>query len=362
MKLRAFTLAETLITLGIIGVVAALTIPTLVQNYQEKNWETSANVFEKKLNEAIKVMNTQQILAKNISTDNFVKKLSENMKITKICDNNDLNMCFSEEFVQNIMNFDTMKIDASITIETKTLQDSKSFDLEDWGTQTKGLMFNNGITALVAYNKNCKEDPYNNRFNGTNCVAILYDTNGFAAPNELGKDIRQFGNINLGDFAFRLNGRNFTKAFNPEGVSYQECKEIVDSGEYGTFVGCWSYLSTDYWMGGVKQCGSIDNLPTIADLKKLAEILYPDMEILTTGYGQITSTCPNNESCINKDALKMIKEYLNISSDEFYIYSNTEDSTPRAVFRAFKPNETYQMNNISNATKGWDYIKTMCAY
>ena len=31
-----FTLAEVLITLGIIGVVAAITIPTLVTNYKEK--------------------------------------------------------------------------------------------------------------------------------------------------------------------------------------------------------------------------------------------------------------------------------------------------------------------------------------
>ena len=35
-KKRAFTLAEVLITLGIIGVVAALTIPTLISNYQKK--------------------------------------------------------------------------------------------------------------------------------------------------------------------------------------------------------------------------------------------------------------------------------------------------------------------------------------
>ena len=33
---QAFTLAEVLITLGIIGVVAALTIPTLIGNYQKK--------------------------------------------------------------------------------------------------------------------------------------------------------------------------------------------------------------------------------------------------------------------------------------------------------------------------------------
>ena len=31
-----FTLAEVLITLGIIGVVAAMTIPTLMQKYYEK--------------------------------------------------------------------------------------------------------------------------------------------------------------------------------------------------------------------------------------------------------------------------------------------------------------------------------------
>ena len=35
-KLKAFTLAEVLITLGIIGVVAAMTIPTLIQNSFEK--------------------------------------------------------------------------------------------------------------------------------------------------------------------------------------------------------------------------------------------------------------------------------------------------------------------------------------
>ena len=36
LKKAAFTLAEVLITLAIIGVVAAMTIPTLISNYQEK--------------------------------------------------------------------------------------------------------------------------------------------------------------------------------------------------------------------------------------------------------------------------------------------------------------------------------------
>lgn len=40
-KRMAFTLAEVLITLGIIGVVAAITIPTLLSNYSKKGLRRS---------------------------------------------------------------------------------------------------------------------------------------------------------------------------------------------------------------------------------------------------------------------------------------------------------------------------------
>ncbi len=40
MKNFGFTLAEVLITLGIIGVIAALTLPNLIANYQKKVWAT----------------------------------------------------------------------------------------------------------------------------------------------------------------------------------------------------------------------------------------------------------------------------------------------------------------------------------
>ncbi len=36
MRAKAFTLAEVLVTLGIIGIVAAMTLPTLITNYQKK--------------------------------------------------------------------------------------------------------------------------------------------------------------------------------------------------------------------------------------------------------------------------------------------------------------------------------------
>jgi prepilin-type N-terminal cleavage/methylation domain-containing protein len=53
--MRGFTLAEVLITLGIIGVVAALTIPALVAGYQKKVVETALARFYSNMNQAVKL-------------------------------------------------------------------------------------------------------------------------------------------------------------------------------------------------------------------------------------------------------------------------------------------------------------------
>ena len=52
---KGFTLAEVLITLGIIGVVAAVTLPALIQNYKNHVVETRLAKFYLKFNEAIKL-------------------------------------------------------------------------------------------------------------------------------------------------------------------------------------------------------------------------------------------------------------------------------------------------------------------
>lgn len=50
---KAFTLAEVLITLGIIGIVAAMTIPTLISSYNKKIVETNLVKFYSSINNAI---------------------------------------------------------------------------------------------------------------------------------------------------------------------------------------------------------------------------------------------------------------------------------------------------------------------
>ena len=87
-KKVAFTLAEVLITLGIIGVVAALTLPTLISNYQKRVYVTQLKksvsvlsqgfttmmghdgVTELKDTEAFSGMGTNTCGQDNILTDN----------------------------------------------------------------------------------------------------------------------------------------------------------------------------------------------------------------------------------------------------------------------------------------------------
>ena len=52
----AFTLAEVLITLGIIGVVAAITLPTLIQNYQKQVFVNQLKKMYNSLNNGMKQM------------------------------------------------------------------------------------------------------------------------------------------------------------------------------------------------------------------------------------------------------------------------------------------------------------------
>lgn len=52
---RAFTLAEVLIILGIIGVITAITIPNLISKYQKNTVETKVTKFYSTINQAFKL-------------------------------------------------------------------------------------------------------------------------------------------------------------------------------------------------------------------------------------------------------------------------------------------------------------------
>ena len=58
-KIKGFTLAEVLTTIGIIGVVAAMTLPTLITQYKRQSAETKLKKFYSVINQALQMSITE---------------------------------------------------------------------------------------------------------------------------------------------------------------------------------------------------------------------------------------------------------------------------------------------------------------
>ena len=318
---KAFTLAEVLISLGIIGVVAAITIPTMVQNYNTKIWNTAATVFEKKLEDALKIMNSQSTLSGHMTTEEFVEELSRHFKTSKICQNNKLLDCFPEFVYWGGGETETKEVNIS------KITNSKSFGQNDWHTNTIGIQFANGVSAIIAYNptETCFQDPHSAEITGESCLAILYDTSGKKNPNTSGKDLRSNNNVTkLGTgCTFEINKTCYNTPFIPTPITKDECNTLKD--ELG-IKDCST--KNDYWAGAVKACGGIDKMPTMQQLAEIANFIYGTTHIEPT-------TSQYHLTIDDAKAASLGLQYTIGSS--FYIWSGIEESGEKAHRRFFNP-------------------------
>ena len=323
-KKAAFTLAEVLITLAIIGIVAALTIPTLIQNYQERAWNTASQVFQRKLGEALRVMNVQGTLAGYTTTEAFVDELSKHIKITRICDNDDITTCFADTVTWGDEEVDMSKI-----------KKAKNFGQEDWDTNTVAVQFANGVNGVIAYNPDCRQNQFSNDVItvgetgiGTDCLAILYDVDGFKNPNTQQKDLRGLNVASLGgsNCAIELSdGTCFTAPFKPTPLTLAECE--AQKGELGISECCPDSFcyGKDYWAGAVKACKDMgSSLPSQEQLDQLARDLYPGTEITTgSSYGA------------RANDLAVSMGFISSPDSAFFLWSSEEYSNYFAYYRNF---------------------------
>ncbi len=334
-KKSGFTLAEVLITLGIIGVVSAMTIPTLIQNYNERVWKTSAEVFTRKLEEALKTMNTQQTLAGHTTTESFVEELSKHFKTNKVCQNDELLNCFSDIVYWGTGDATPEEIDMS------KIKTARNFGQDDWNTNIIGVQFANGVSALIAYNpttgeNSCSQDPFSNRITGSDCLAILFDTSANKNPNTSGKDLRANGNvltlgkgcaIEIGDTCYRTPVEvtpYYWQGCNRDGTSTTSASDRAFMQEHGLnyCLGTLGGYFGDTWAGAVEACGGKANLPTMSQLTELANKVHGTDEIGTLTNGSSWS-CPSGSSnCLDTDLLSSLG--FNKYSKDFYIWSQDE--------------------------------------
>ena len=324
----AFTLAEVLITLAIIGVVAAITIPSLVKNYNEKAWGTAQDVFTKRLEVATRQMNTEEKLAGYSNTMDFVNELKKYIKITRVCDNNNITKCFNKEVIWN---------EGEDPVDMSTIKNAASLGQDDWDTDTVAVQFANGVNAIIAYNPNTTQEPFNNQFSATsNSMAILYDVSGNKNPNTNGKDIGKINVENLAGVTGCMipelaDTMCITQILAPgtgySALTYAECTEAKNNGEIDVDA---CYNGNDYWAGAVKACGGKKaNLPTMAQLGELATYVY-NHDSTIGAQEDISGLTLDTEK-----ASQFLSASPGSSSGWFYVWSGQENSSGNAYHRGF---------------------------
>ncbi|MDR1326801.1 MAG: prepilin-type N-terminal cleavage/methylation domain-containing protein [Heliobacteriaceae bacterium] len=256
--LRGFTLAEVLITLGIIGVVAALVMPGLIQDWREKSYSTAKDVFNNRLEQATRQMNVNEALTGYSTTEAFVNELKKYLKILQVCPS-DPSGCFAATVTNS---------DGSETVETKDLKNSGNLNEGKWGTKALGIGLINGYTAILSYNPACSIDDITAPGSQTtSCLSLVYDINGKAKPNKIGKDVytlnanifKSCSGIKIGKLCVSSSNESYEPIDTCDGNS-----EYDDKGSSNVF------CSSNAWAGAKKACDDLGmRLPTQIELDSL---------------------------------------------------------------------------------------------
>lgn len=182
----AFTLAEVLITLGIIGVVAAITIPTLISKYQKQEYVTKLKKTYTQTNEVLKLMSAEM----NCAND---------LKCTGLFDTTTTSQTLGTAIVKYfkvVKDCGIVKGQGCLTASTNNNYDGASATNTNYDNYS-GFDFYNFITAdgisfsIYNYSSNCGNNYSNGITNNMTqaCGRVLVDINGpTKGPNVYGRD------------------------------------------------------------------------------------------------------------------------------------------------------------------------------
>ena len=155
---KGFTLAEVLVTLSILGIIAALTIPSLVQNTQDNSYKTAYKKAFSVANQAwMQAMAEDKIVTRTIWADSASNATNWNVfksyfNVAKDCSSNNNAECWSS------LPGDEKLIGSGCPTSTAS-----------------AFIDNSGMVWSRSCNVGCGFE-------------FFLDTNGFKGPNKFGKD------------------------------------------------------------------------------------------------------------------------------------------------------------------------------
>ena len=205
LRKKGFTLAEVLITLGIIGVVAALTIPTLISNYKQKALDNQFKKTYSMLNQVLlKVQGDFGYPPKcYVSGENgavvsecsaYRDKFIGELKVARICENK----AYENGCIAEYNGFDTLIKDQH--------KDDEDYDEDYWqdyadrncGSFNQSQILNNKRVYVLA------DGTILFFFNDNYSHILAVDINGIQGPNKWGHDLFVFTATNANNnYKFR---------------------------------------------------------------------------------------------------------------------------------------------------------------
>ena len=171
-----FTLAEVLITLVIIGVIGALTVPALIQNTQKQEYVSALKKAYSTLSQA-----TQQIITEEGSpkcddggwactTEQIFDLYKKYIMNIKDCGTGQ--GCFSDGDYRDLNGY--------------------TFKMTGYGSAYHKMILSDGVSVMLDDNvfTDCSQNWYGSE---NNCVHFFVDINGAKGPNTRGRDLFYFG-------------------------------------------------------------------------------------------------------------------------------------------------------------------------
>jgi len=390
MKKYAFTLAEIMITIGIIGVVAAITIPLLMQNSNSKKFTAQFKKSLSTLNQAAIGAQAQYDLDYSL--------------LTQI---NDDATCKSDTLAGGQYNFcglfnNTLAGQTYLgkygnvkgaNLFSPYSADMKSFSVENF------LFFSFADGAIVAFNPNAKgcgvgvgnvitTAMLSDKL--ANCIGFI-DVNGPTPPN---KEVQcaegtttisanttcKVTNGSMGDIfpvvfhdgavepatnaslATFLGGngkeeyelteeeklakrRQFDK-WEPQEITTPMSKADCEAKKESLGIKSCPY-DNDYWAAAVEKCGGVQNLPTMDDLYELAKKVYP--------------TCDDNtKNCTGTADFSQLPDNLSDLGGSIHRLWSGSETSSNAVGLRFDATKTSVSAMSNGGTRKSNTYRAVC--
>ena len=217
---KAFTLAEVLITLGIIGVVAAMTLPVLVANYQKQATVAKLKKVYSILNQAYKMSESE-----NGFSEEWGNEIQE------------INTENVQKYVQRYW-LPYLKVIGECSKSGDCSYPDNVMALDKNPDGTVDLVGNNRYTLILADGTLIAFVPFS--WDGKNQIIngdqkFYVDINGAQRPNMLGKDV----------FIFELNANKHAICAVGQDNSTENLNKVCNKNSNGWF--CAAKIIHDGW-------------------------------------------------------------------------------------------------------------------